>query len=52
MEEEEETLRKHEENRDSLRVPRRPAWDGIATPQEQQRRERESFLDWRRGLVE
>ncbi|KAJ3118536.1 hypothetical protein HDU96_000954 [Phlyctochytrium bullatum] len=44
-------LAKHQENKDSLTVPRRPVWDGVATPEEQQRREREAFLSWRRSLV-
>ncbi|KAJ3411419.1 hypothetical protein HDV05_002201 [Chytridiales sp. JEL 0842] len=51
VEEEQETLQKHRDNQAALRVPRRPVWDGIAKPEEQQRRERESFLEWRRGLV-
>ncbi|KAJ3208911.1 hypothetical protein HDU67_006486 [Dinochytrium kinnereticum] len=49
--EEAETLARHQENKDSLTVPRRPVWDGVAKPEEQQRREREGFLAWRRSLV-
>ncbi|KAJ3129583.1 hypothetical protein HK101_005213, partial [Irineochytrium annulatum] len=44
-------LASHAANASSLTVPRRPVWDGTATPEEQQRRERESFLQWRRSLV-
>ncbi|KAJ3312076.1 hypothetical protein HDU76_002979 [Blyttiomyces sp. JEL0837] len=49
--EEAETIEKHHEFKSHLTVPRRPVWDGVASPDEQQRKERESFLDWRRGLV-
>ncbi|KAI8802607.1 hypothetical protein BJ742DRAFT_538517 [Cladochytrium replicatum] len=48
---EKETLKKHEENKDRLTVPRRPKWDESTTPEELQKAERESFLDWRRRLV-
>ncbi|KAI8853545.1 hypothetical protein BC829DRAFT_382301 [Chytridium lagenaria] len=49
--EEAATIAKHKANEDALTVPRRPAWDGVATPEEQQRREREAFMEWRRSLV-
>ncbi|KAJ3012008.1 UNVERIFIED_CONTAM: hypothetical protein HDU68_001415 [Siphonaria sp. JEL0065] len=49
--EEEETLKLHKQHKSLLTVPRRPVWDGVATPEVQQFRERENFLDWRRGLV-
>ncbi|KAI9339614.1 P-loop containing nucleoside triphosphate hydrolase protein, partial [Obelidium mucronatum] len=49
--EEEETLKLHKQHKSLLTVPRRPVWDGVATPEVQQYRERENFLDWRRGLV-
>ncbi|KAG0230758.1 hypothetical protein BGW41_002394 [Actinomortierella wolfii] len=50
-EKEKETLAKHKEFKSHLTVPRRPAWDATTTAQELQRRERESFLDWRRQLA-
>lgn len=34
-----------------LAVPRRPAWDETTTPQELDKREKESFLDWRRAIA-
>jgi large subunit GTPase 1 len=34
-----------------LSVPRRPAWDETTTPEELDRRENESFLDWRRAIA-
>ncbi|PHH71517.1 hypothetical protein CDD80_5226 [Ophiocordyceps camponoti-rufipedis] len=43
---------KHREHRARLTVPRRPRWDASTTPQELDALERESFLDWRRGLAE
>ncbi|KAM7186089.1 large subunit GTPase 1 [Rhypophila sp. PSN 637] len=43
---------KQKENRGKLTVPRRPKWDSTTTPEELDRRERESFLNWRRGLAE
>jgi large subunit GTPase 1 len=33
-------------------VPRRPQWDNSTTPEELDRMERESLLEWRRGLAE
>lgn len=50
--EERNTLKKHIENKDKLSVPRRPKWDSSTTPQELDILERESFLNWRRGLAE
>lgn len=50
--EERNTLRKHKENRGRLTVPRRPKWDESTTPEELDALERESFLNWRRGLAE
>lgn len=35
-----------------LSVPRRPAWDATTTPSELDRREKESFLDWRRSIAQ
>ncbi|WFD18040.1 hypothetical protein MCAP1_000252 [Malassezia caprae] len=49
---EEEVLRNHRENKDRLRVPRRPVWDANTTPAQLERAEKDSFLDWRRGLAE
>jgi len=43
---------KQQENKAKLTVPRRPHWDSTTTPEELDRLERESFLDWRRGLAE
>ncbi|KAI8058217.1 hypothetical protein BDF22DRAFT_652328 [Syncephalis plumigaleata] len=48
---EKETLAKHEEHRRSLTVPRRPHWDKTTTAEELQQAERESFVEWRRGLA-
>jgi large subunit GTPase 1 len=35
-----------------LSVPRRPAWDVDTTPEELDRREKETFLEWRRAIAE
>ncbi|WFD02650.1 hypothetical protein MOBT1_001331 [Malassezia obtusa] len=45
-------LQSHQQNRDRLRVPRRPAWDAHTTPAQLERKEKDSFLEWRRGLAE
>jgi large subunit GTPase 1 len=50
--EERSTVRKHRENKERLTVPRRPPWDEKTTPQQLDTRERESLLQWRRGLAE
>ncbi|KAF2738639.1 nucleolar GTP-binding protein 2 [Polyplosphaeria fusca] len=50
--EERATVRKHKENRERLTVPRRPQWDEKTTPQQLDVREKESLLQWRRGLAE
>ncbi|KAK7749447.1 hypothetical protein SLS53_000020 [Cytospora paraplurivora] len=50
--EERNTLKKHKENRNKLTVPRRPKWDTSTTREELDALERESFLNWRRGLAE
>lgn len=50
--EERQKLKKHKENRGKLTVPRRPHWDENTTPEELDVLERESFLNWRRGLAE
>lgn len=43
---------KQKEHSGRLTVPRRPKWDESTTREELDRLERESFLDWRRGLAE
>ncbi|OAA75776.1 ribosome biogenesis GTPase Lsg1 [Akanthomyces lecanii RCEF 1005] len=50
--EERAVLGKHKKHRDRLTVPRRPKWDASTTPQQLDLQERNSFLDWRRGLAE
>ncbi|MCJ1399999.1 hypothetical protein MMC11_003202 [Xylographa trunciseda] len=50
--EERSTVRKQVANKNRLTVPRRPAWDDSTTPQELDKRERASLLEWRRGLAE
>lgn len=45
-------VRKQQKNRGRLTVPRRPKWDERTTPQQLDNMERESFLEWRRGLAE
>ncbi|OCH94716.1 P-loop containing nucleoside triphosphate hydrolase protein [Obba rivulosa] len=51
-EEEESTLQKHQQNKQRLRVPRRPPWTKDMTPAQLDRQEKDAFLDWRRGLAE
>ena len=48
---EEETLQKHQTNKDRLRVPRRPPWTKSLTHAQLDRQERDAFLDWRRSLA-
>lgn len=50
--EERDVLGKHKQHKGRLTVPRRPQWDSTTTPDELDTRERESFLNWRRGLAE
>ncbi|KAK7534309.1 nucleolar GTP-binding protein 2 [Phyllosticta citribraziliensis] len=50
--EERAAVRKQDAHKRNLTVPRRPAWDEHTTPQELDMRERESLLQWRRGLAE
>ncbi|KAI1446966.1 P-loop containing nucleoside triphosphate hydrolase protein [Annulohypoxylon stygium] len=50
--EERGVLGKHDKHRARLTVPRRPNWDASTTADELDQRERESFLNWRRGLAE
>ena len=35
----------------SMQIPRRPQWDCMRSPEEQDREERMSFLDWRRNVA-
>ncbi|KAH9937242.1 P-loop containing nucleoside triphosphate hydrolase protein [Fomitopsis serialis] len=51
-EEETNTLQKHRENRQRLRVPRRPPWTKDMAPAQLDRQEKDAFLEWRRGLAE
>ncbi|KAK7432733.1 hypothetical protein QQZ08_000593 [Neonectria magnoliae] len=50
--EEKDVLGKHKLHKQRLTVPRRPEWDASTTPQELDVKEREAFLNWRRGLAE
>ena len=50
--EERTAVKKQNANRKSLTVPRRPPWDETTTPQQLDKRERESLLEWRRGLAD
>ncbi|KAJ6107414.1 Large subunit GTPase 1 [Penicillium sp. IBT 18751x] len=50
--EEKNKVKKHLKNRGKLTVPRRPKWDSSTTPAQLEKMERESLLDWRRGLAE
>ena len=50
--EERTAVRKQNANKGRLTVPRRPPWDETTTPQELDTRERQSLLEWRRGLAE
>lgn len=50
--EERSAMRKHQKNKGRLTVPRRPKWDENTTPQQLDIQERESLLEWRRGLAE
>lgn len=50
--EERSAFRKQAANKNRLTVPRRPHWDETTTPQELDKKERASLLDWRRGLAE
>ncbi|KAI1767720.1 P-loop containing nucleoside triphosphate hydrolase protein [Hypoxylon sp. FL1150] len=50
--EERNVMSKHAKHRARLTVPRRPKWDANTTASELDQLERESFLNWRRGLAE
>ncbi|KAI7847887.1 hypothetical protein BDC45DRAFT_451174 [Circinella umbellata] len=51
-EEERNTVAKHVENVQKLTVPRRPQWNKSMTAEQLHRLERESFLNWRRGMAQ
>lgn len=51
-EQEKLAVQKQRSAKKNLTVPRRPAWDSETTPTELDRLERDSFLQWRRGLAE
>ncbi len=50
--EERAAVGKQKEHIDRLTVPRRPLWDASTTPEQLDRMERDSLLEWRRGLAE
>jgi large subunit GTPase 1 len=50
--EERAAVGKQKDHKDRLTIPRRPKWDSNTTPEQLDRMERESLLDWRRGLAE
>lgn len=50
--EERSSIRKQMANKNRLTVPRRPHWDEKTTPQELDKKEKASLLEWRRGLAE
>ena len=50
--EEQEVLKKHVQNKERLRVPRRPEWTSATTRAQLERAEKDGFLEWRRGLAE
>ncbi len=50
--EERAVVGKQKAYKDRLTVPRRPQWDASTTPEQLDRMERESLLEWRRGLAE
>lgn len=51
MEKETEIKNQHFLHQDKLKIPKRPAWDSSTTKDQLQLLEKESFLNWRRGLV-
>lgn len=50
--EERAAVGKQKAHKDRLTVPRRPRWDSTTTPEQLDRMERDSLLEWRRGLAE
>ncbi|KZT30765.1 P-loop containing nucleoside triphosphate hydrolase protein [Neolentinus lepideus HHB14362 ss-1] len=51
-EEEKRTLQKFRENKQRLRVPRRPPWAKSMSTAQLDRQEKDAFLEWRRGLAD
>ncbi|CAL1695115.1 unnamed protein product [Somion occarium] len=51
-EEEQKALKKQQDNKGRLRVPRRPPWDKSMTPVQLDRQEKDAFLEWRRGIAQ
>lgn len=51
-EEERKTLQRHRENKQRLRVPRRPPWTKAMTTAQLDRQEKDAFLEWRRGIAQ
>ncbi|KAJ5562856.1 hypothetical protein N7535_002699 [Penicillium sp. DV-2018c] len=50
--EERNALLKQQKNKDRLTVPRRPQWDQNTTRNQLETMEKQSLLEWRRGLAE
>lgn len=50
--EEKSTMKKHHKNKARLTVPRRPKWDKTTTTAQLEAMERQSLLEWRRGLAD
>jgi large subunit GTPase 1 len=50
--EERAAVGKQKAHKNRLTVPRRPHWDSTTTPEQLDRMERDSLLEWRRGLAE
>jgi large subunit GTPase 1 len=50
--EEQSTIKKHQENKERLRVPRRPPWTRDMKAAQLERQEKDAFLEWRRGLAQ
>jgi large subunit GTPase 1 len=50
--EERSAVKKHQKNKEHLTIPRRPKWDEHTTAEKLDTMERESLLQWRRGLAE
>ena len=50
--EERAAVKKQNQNRQRLRIPRRPPWNDHTSRIELDERERQSLLEWRRGLAE
>lgn len=51
-EEEKEARQRHRDNRERLKVPRRPGWSRDMDKAQLERLERDEFLEWRKGLAE